>query len=153
MAELAIHLLCGLPGAGKTTLAQQLEAELPALRLSEDEWVSRLYPPEAAHDDAVRMTVKHLQWDLAVRTLRMGRAAVLDWGAWSRQERDLFRSRAAADRVPLRLHYLDVPVPELLRRLAARNAALPPETCHVTEADLRAALRWFQPPTVEELGG
>lgn len=39
-----VHLLCGLPGAGKTTLARRLEAGLPAIRFSLDEWMLRLYP-------------------------------------------------------------------------------------------------------------
>lgn len=151
MAGPMIHLLCGLPGSGKTTLARQLEADLPALVLSEDEWVSRLFPPEAAHSDKVRMRVKHLQWAIGVRTVRIGRDVVLDWGAWSRKERDIFRARAAADRVPLRFHYLDVPFDELLRRIERRNADLPPATYHVTEADLRRWLRWFEPPTADEL--
>ena len=36
-----VHLLCGLPGAGKTTLARQLEAGLPAVRFSLDERMLR----------------------------------------------------------------------------------------------------------------
>jgi len=39
-----VHLLCGLPGAGKTAYAYSLEAELPAVRFSLDEWMLRLYP-------------------------------------------------------------------------------------------------------------
>ena len=35
-------LICGLPGAGKTTLARELEVALPAVRLSGDEWMTDL---------------------------------------------------------------------------------------------------------------
>jgi adenylylsulfate kinase-like enzyme len=28
-----LHVICGLPGSGKTTFAEQLERDLPALRL------------------------------------------------------------------------------------------------------------------------
>lgn len=38
-----LHLLCGLPGSGKTTLARLLEQELPALRLTPDEWMKPLF--------------------------------------------------------------------------------------------------------------
>lgn len=34
-----LFLICGLPGAGKTTLARQLEHAQPALRLCPDEWI------------------------------------------------------------------------------------------------------------------
>lgn len=39
-----VHLLCGLPGAGKTTYAARLAAENSAVRFSLDEWMLRLYP-------------------------------------------------------------------------------------------------------------
>src|SRR5689334_14656669 len=32
-----LHLICGLPGSGKTTLSRKLEQTLPALRLSADD--------------------------------------------------------------------------------------------------------------------
>ncbi|WP_460532347.1 AAA family ATPase [Flindersiella endophytica] len=36
-----VHLLCGLVGAGKTTCARRLAADLPAVRFSPDEWMLR----------------------------------------------------------------------------------------------------------------
>jgi predicted kinase len=146
-----LHLLCGLPGSSETTLAKRLEADLPALRLTEDEWMARLFRSEVAHDEAIRGRVEAVQWDLAVRAIRLGIPVVLDWGVWTREERDDFRSRAAALTIPLRLHFLDVPFPELVRRLEHRNAALPPETFRISIDDLREYIRWFQPPTPDEL--
>ena len=39
-----LYLTCGLPGSGKTTLAKQLERDLPALLLNGDEWLHAVYP-------------------------------------------------------------------------------------------------------------
>jgi predicted kinase len=38
-----LHMMYGLVGAGKTTLAKTLEQDLPAIRFTFDEWMSRLY--------------------------------------------------------------------------------------------------------------
>jgi predicted kinase len=38
-----VHLLAGLNGAGKTTFARHLEADLPAVRFTLDEWLLRLH--------------------------------------------------------------------------------------------------------------
>ncbi len=40
--EPRLVLICGLPGSGKTTLASRLAAEMPAVRLSPDEWLADL---------------------------------------------------------------------------------------------------------------
>lgn len=43
LVKAQIHLLAGLNGAGKTTFARHLEATIPAVRFSLDEWMLRLY--------------------------------------------------------------------------------------------------------------
>lgn len=144
-----LHLICGLPGAGKTTLAKRLERDLPALRLAPDEWMARIVGD--GYDEAKRAAVEAVQWEVAARALSLGVAVVLENGFWSRRERDDFRSRAAALGAETRLHFLDVPREELLKRLALRNAALPPDTFRVSAAQLDAWSRSFEPPTPDEL--
>jgi predicted kinase len=61
-----IILLCGLPGSGKTTLAQNLERERPALRLSEDDWMVQLFGSTTGHGEAQRDAIKQVQWETAV---------------------------------------------------------------------------------------
>ena len=43
-----VYLIVGLPGAGKTTRAKQLEVNAPALRLTPDEWQIVLFGDQAA---------------------------------------------------------------------------------------------------------
>ena len=149
-----LFLMCGLPGSGKTTLAKRIEREREALRLTPDEWIARLYgqrltPPAL---DWCRDPVETLQWEVAERALRLGVNVVLDFGFWSRAERAEFRARAAALGADSEVHFLDVPRAELAARLAERaGAAPPPDTFHVTEPQLDAWWKVFEPPTADEL--
>jgi predicted kinase len=145
--------MCGLPCSGKTTLAKQIERELSALRLTPDEWITRLFGADLSLEalDAARDPVESVLWDLAERILVLGVDVVLDFGFWSRAERDDFRSRAAQLGARSELHFLDVPEEELLARLATRNTQLPPGTFRIDEARLTLWSRWFEPPTMDEL--
>jgi predicted kinase len=144
-----LHLICGLPGSGKTTLARQLERELPALRLTPDEWMARIVG--SGYSEAQRAAVESVQWDIAARALSLGVDVILENGFWSRSERDDFRARATAVGAGTKVHFLDVPRDELLRRLALRNAALPADTFHITDEQLDLWLSWFEPPVPDEL--
>jgi len=143
-----LHLICGLPGSGKSTLAKQLERELPALRLTPDEWMSRIVGD--GFDEPKRAAVEAVQWDLAVNVLRLGVDVILENGFWSRAERNRLREQATAIGATTKLHFLEVSRDELLRRLALRNASLPPHTFQITEANLDSYIEMFQPPTPDE---
>jgi len=54
--------------------------------------------------------------------------------------------------LPVKLHYVHAPIDELRHRLEQRNANLhPPKALSDKRESVRAALRWFQPPSPEEL--
>ena len=144
-----IIVLCGLPASGKTTLARQPERERSVLVLSEDVWVARMCSFEAAQDTDLRERIKDVQWDIAVRVAALGADVVLDWRVWARAERDRCRAYAAASGVPLEIRYLDVRRHELLRRIAAHNAALPPtpSTSRTASSTIGSPSSSPRPPT------
>ena len=148
-----LYMLCGLPGAGKTTLARRLERELGAYRLAEDDWMIRLFRSADGHGDEERVRIKAVQWEIAERILRLGGDVVLDWAFWLRSERDDFRARAAALGVMAELRYLDVPRDELLRRLAERKSSQPVDSFPVSPAELDLWMTMFEPPTPDEIEG
>ena len=145
-----LHLLIGLPGAGKTTLARRLEAEHAALRLTPDEWMTPLVG--AGESGEKRWVLEsELLWGVAARALTLGVDVILDYGCWAREERDLFRARAAALGAVFELHVLDVPVEVLWERLNRRNAQRPADTFAVTRAELDEWAGWYEAPTSDEL--
>ena len=123
MSDTRLILTCGLPGAGKTTLARQLATDRRAVRLTKDEWLWALGPTPWATTTQER--VNHELWQLAQQILRLGLSVVVDFGVSLRIERDQMRSVAHALGVGVELHYLDVPVDELWRRIEARNSEPP----------------------------
>ena len=145
-----LHLMCGLPGSGKTTLAMRLERELPALRLCPDEWMGRIL--RSGRDEQGRAAVEEVQLEIALSVLQLGSDVILESGFWSRSERDRARSLAAERDAHVKIYFLDVPLEDLLQRTAPRNQSLSPHTFPVTEEEMRAWARIFEPPTEDELG-
>ena len=147
-----LYLICGLPGAGKTTLAKQLEQSQTALRLCPDEWIAAILADvnDIAERDRLRDPVEAIQWQTAQRALVLGTNVILENGFWSRAERDSYRAQAEALGARVELHYLAVARDELWRRLALRNANLPSGTFTVNEAELDLWLSWFEAPTPDE---
>ncbi len=113
-----LHLNVGLPSSGKTTLARELEQELPALRLTLDEWHIHLYGQDAddPEHDARHSLIEALLWTVAGRALELGTNVILDYGLSAREEREAYRLRAKRLGAASEVHYLDVPEDELLRR-------------------------------------
>jgi predicted kinase len=149
VSEARLILTCGLPGAGKTTLAEQLAAERHAVRLTKDEWLWAL--GATPWDEPTRERVEQQLWRLAQELLRLGLSVVLDFGLWARVERDEMRNAARGLGVRIELHYLDVATEELWRRIEARNLEPPWDSHPVLRGDLDRWVRLFQAPDAAEL--
>ena len=149
MGEARLILTCGLPGAGKTTLAGQLAEARSAVRLTKDEWLWAL--GSSPWDLPTRQKVERELWRLAQEILRLGLSVVLDFGLWARIERDQMRGVARGLGVGVELHYLDTPTDELWRRIEARNSEPPWDSYPIRRADFDDWLRVFQAPDAAEL--
>jgi len=149
MVDERLILLCGLPGAGKTTLARRLAGELGAIRFCPDEWLTELAIDLL--DVPARDRLERKLWQLTRELLGKGQTVILEYGFWSRSERDEKLAFARAAGIPVELRFLDVPFEELLRRVAARNDSDDPYTVPLTREMLVDYVPLFQPPDAAEL--
>jgi predicted kinase len=143
-------LICGLPASGKSTLARQLAAEIPAIRLDKDGWVTQLGAD--VWDAEFRARLEHQLWLLTQDLLAQGQSVILEWGHWARAERDEKRLGARALGAGVELHYLQAPLEELIERAERRNASGEWTAAPMTRAHFEEWATMFQPPDEEELG-
>lgn len=138
-------IICGLPGSGKTTLAKKLEQELNAIRFCPDDWMEDLSID--LYDEDTRYKLEQLQWKMTQSILKAGGTAIIEWGTWAREERDILREGARALNAGVDLYYLEETADVLFERIQKRGAEDPP----ITREQVNGWFQVFQVPTEEEL--
>lgn len=141
-------LFCGLPGSGKTTVARERERETGAVRFSTDEWMADL---GLDYFDASRDHLQARLDRLWRQLLGLGVSVILEDGTWKRAERDDLRRVATELGAATELHYFDIPLDELRRRLKLRNATPAHGIVPISEEVLEESLRRFERPDPAEL--
>ena len=155
-----LTLMVGLPGAGKTTRAKELEQATGAVRFTPDEWHLFLFgddfhdPREHALHDQRHDRVEELQWRLGKRLLAQGVSVILDFGFWAKEQREEKYREAQALGVEFSLCYVHAPLEELCRRLEALVQAGQKDVFQtITREDMEQWAALFQEPDEEELAG
>lgn len=119
------HLMFGFVGAGKTTLAKRLELQHGAVRFTPDEWMARLFgedPPAEAFQERVAAVLDIMQ-PIWLRCLSLGLDVVLDYGFWSRAERDNVRTAVDGIGATTILWAVTCSDDEARKRITLRNKA------------------------------
>lgn len=147
-----LHLVCGKIAAGKSTLCQQLAAGPATILLSEDDWLSQLYPGEIATlDDYVRCTgrLRAQVGPHVADLLRCGLSVVLDFPANTLASRAWIRSVIEEAGAAHTLHLIELDDERCKARLRQRNAA-GGHAYQVSDAEFDLFTRYFVPPGAEE---
>lgn len=151
-AEPMLHLLCGKIASGKSTLAARLAEEPGTVLVSEDHWLSTLYPDGISSLEAFAERSERLERAMGphiITLLFAGVTVVLDFHANTRRRRQWMRSILKESNAAHVLHVMDVPDDVCKARLRARNAtgnhAYAP-----SDEDYDMFAQYFQAPTPDE---
>jgi predicted kinase len=147
-----LHLVWGKIAAGKSTLCASLAGQPGTILISQDQWLSRLYPDELRSiPDMIEYSarLRHAMGGHVADLLRAGLSVVLDFPAnridWRRWMLDVAEEAGA----PHILHFLDLPDEVCRARLRARNAGGAHEYV-VSDAEFEIIVSRFQPPEEAE---
>ncbi|KQW45364.1 hypothetical protein ASD88_10580 [Pelomonas sp. Root662] len=141
-----LYLVCGLPGAGKTTRSRAIAArDTRAIRLCTDDWLEALgislvdYPPRFRFEPHLLQHAEQL--------LRAGVSVIAEFATWSRSERDAIRAVARRSGAAVELHFVDAATDVLARRIRERGGP----HAEVLERDILLKLgHRFERPTADE---
>jgi len=148
-----LYFFCGKMGAGKSTKSKQLAMEKHAVLLSEDEWISSLYPNQvSSFEDYLKCSAqlkplvkKHVQ-DI----LNVGTNVVMDFPANNQKLRKWFLDMASEVNANHQLIFLNLNNEQCLRQIAQRRNEQPERAIFDTEAVFLHVTRFFEMPRASE---
>ena len=152
MAKPTLHLMCGKIASGKSTLANALKTQQAAILLTEDYWLSRLYPDQI-HSVADYVTLSRRLRDvvgpLVIDMLKARINVVLDVPANTPADRQWLRSLADTAQASHSLHFIDIDDDTCRARLHLRNERGEHDFA-ATDAEFDLITSYFVAPDKEE---
>ncbi|QPQ36773.1 MULTISPECIES: AAA family ATPase [unclassified Lysinibacillus] len=148
-----LYFFCGKMGAGKSTKSKQLAIEKHAVLLSEDEWLSSLYPNQInSFEDYLKFSAqlkpilkKHVQ-----NILSVGTDVVMDFPGNTQKQRKWFLDIASEVNANHQLIFLNLNNEQCLRQIAQRRNEQPERAVFDTEATFIQVTKFFEAPEASE---
>lgn len=144
-----LYFLCGKMGAGKSTMAKQVASEQRAVLLSEDEWLSTLYPNQihtfGDYQKHARL-LKPLIESHVQQLLRLGIHVVMDFPANTKASRFWFLQLSENAGANHRLIYLNRSDEQCLRQIQKRRIMEPGRVAFDTEEVFHHVTSFFEAP-------
>lgn len=144
---------CGKMGAGKSTKSKKFTSENNAVLLSEDEWLSILYPKQiSSFDDYIKYSslLRPLIKSHVQKILLTGTNVVLDFPANTIRQRSWFKSIVTEIDTKHQLIYLDVSDEQCIKQISKRRLEQPERSAFDTEEMFHHVTKYFEPPTENE---
>ncbi|MCM3034232.1 MULTISPECIES: ATP-binding protein [unclassified Niallia] len=148
-----LYFFCGKMGAGKSTKSKQLAIDKHAVLLSEDDWLSSLYPNQiTSFEDYLKFSAqlkpfvkKHVQ-----NILSVGTDVVMDFPANTQNLRKWFLNIASEVNASHQLIFLNLNNELCLRQIAQRRIEQPEREAFDTEAMFIHVTKFFEAPVASE---
>lgn len=148
-----LTLFCGKMGSGKSTKASEIAASTNAVIISEDEWLSALYPNTIKslddyihHSNLLKPQIKKI----AQSILSCGNDVVMDYPANTAGQRKWLQSIYLDINAPHKLYLLDTSDDICLRRIKSRSIEQPLRVSTDTPEMFAATSKYFSSPTADE---
>lgn len=118
-----VFLICGKLCSGKSTYSKELAEKENAAILSVDEITLSLFGQDAGErlDEYVKK-LKDYFFEKSVQIIMAGANVILDWGFWTKAEREAARSFYARHKIQSELHCILIDDDEWKRRIQKRNS-------------------------------
>jgi len=117
-----VIMTCGRICSGKSTYAEKLRNELNAVILSVDELTLALFNNETGemHDVYVERAEKYL-YEKSVQIVQAGVNVILDWGFWTKNEREYAKGFYGSRHIECEIHYINIDDLLWKKRIEGRN--------------------------------
>lgn len=154
-----VIILCGRIASGKSYYANKLKEQRNAVILSVDDLMLRLSDSclGQQHDDTARRCELYF-YDLTEQMISNGIEVVIDYGYWSRKDREEAKEHFRKRGIKAELHYIQISEELRLRQLEIRNERLIAERkndtgrVYIIDEPLRQRLdAKFEEPSQEEV--
>ncbi|MDG6774668.1 ATP-binding protein [Thiomicrorhabdus sp. ZW0627] len=146
-------LFSGKMGAGKSTKSKQVSQKRNAVLISEDEWLSKLYPNQiTSFEDYIRYSslLKPLIKSHVLEILKTGTNVVMDFPANTVNQRKWFKDLINEANASNELIYLNVSNDVCLKQLEKRRLEQPERAIFDTETMFIEVSKYFQEPDQSE---
>ena len=144
---------CGKMGAGKTSMSIELSKQKNTVAISEDTWLSQLYPGQiTSFDDYLKFSrqIRSLVKKLAQDILCAGTNVVMDFPANTASQRAWFKNLSAEVESPHQMVYLEASNEICLKHIAKRQEEEPERSSFDTKEVFLQVTQYFEEPQEAE---